>query len=648
MGAATAPVLRLHKEEEEERRGVDGSSSSSNGYKLVPWLSWHDWEFVRDSLFSSSPLIALNRISTWRSRGCVPDLVDVTSSIVEIQLMDPHFNFTGDHTNHVIYSDQMLAMLYCMSILRLVNCVVEKTRKRSKFSIAQAADAIGIPRSLIDVRHEGSHRNLPALPVVRDSSVKALHWLKCYYWDPQKRLIPYQGNGSANIRKEIKSKFHELSYCLKAKQNPQPGSLLVKGKRGIHRKGLCGHTKFLPLMTGKFHSSKLRGSKKQITNTLKTLIQLYASFSSEVVSVLLELLLKALNSSDLVELPKNSQVAQNTHSLLDDWKLVITKFSNKEPELFLTLLKAIVDMIDAEEAMKYDLGRQHLTTSEHRVETGQIDNLSSLFAWLVGQIKGPKPFGCKDPAAEIKVSAAGIDISNAVLMELLRQCLRVSAFGNNQLVNSALHLAQLMGDSSLMDKLSKLFSVSLSNSDASEDIYSSVSSMSLLTQHEESICEAAKKLEAVKHRRQRSKVVKTRDDVGNSTRWVVAKCWSPCPIGMLPGDLGSSGRLPILEFVNDGNKVKISDNRGASPDTQLLDNSNVEKTNGKREASSDIQLLNNAISKKMRETVEGSESDGEDVLLPEGVKGRLMIGGVWKIVGEEELLAIESAVRILV
>jgi hypothetical protein len=40
-----------------------------------------------------------------------------------------------------------------------VNCVVEKTRKRTEVSIAEAAHAIGIPRKLIDVRH-GKHFQL--------------------------------------------------------------------------------------------------------------------------------------------------------------------------------------------------------------------------------------------------------------------------------------------------------------------------------------------------------------------------------------------------------------------------------------------------------------------------------------------------------
>ena len=31
------------------------SSSSSYSHKLVPWLSWDEWLFVKDCLFSDSP-----------------------------------------------------------------------------------------------------------------------------------------------------------------------------------------------------------------------------------------------------------------------------------------------------------------------------------------------------------------------------------------------------------------------------------------------------------------------------------------------------------------------------------------------------------------------------------------------------------------
>ena len=101
--------------------------------------------------------------------------------------------------------------------------------------------------------------------------------------------------------------------------------------------------------------------KKQITKSLKILVRLYSSFSTEVVSILLEFLLKAINSSDLVDLLEDSQVGPIMHTLLDDWKLVITKLSNKEPELLLTLLKAVLDMIETQKAMENETGNFQLS-----------------------------------------------------------------------------------------------------------------------------------------------------------------------------------------------------------------------------------------------------------------------------------------------
>lgn len=98
------------------------------------------------------------------------------------------------------------------------------------------------------------------------------------------------------------------------------------------------------------------GSKKQVTKNLRVLIRLYSSFSSEFASMLLEFLLKAKISSDMVELPEDSQLGPSIHTMLDDWKLVITKLSNKEPELLLTLLKAVLDRIETQEATKYETG----------------------------------------------------------------------------------------------------------------------------------------------------------------------------------------------------------------------------------------------------------------------------------------------------
>ncbi|KAF3963949.1 hypothetical protein CMV_011715 [Castanea mollissima] len=618
------------EEEEGEPRFNDfyqeapSASSSSYSHKLVPWLSWDEWLFVKDCLFSNSPdsvATAFRRISAWRSRGCLPVAIEVTASIIEIQQKDPHFrenqsngasdNFRVDQTSYVPLSEDMLAMLYCMAIIRLVNGVVEKTRKKTEVSLAVAADAIGIPRMLIDIRHEGSHRELPALQIVRSASLKALDWLIAYYWEPQKKAIPFQGGSTASIRKEIKFKIHELASCLQVDQSPLPDPSVVKGKR----------------------------SKKQVTKNLKVLVRLYSSFSSEFASMLLEFLLKAKISSDMVELPEDSQLATSIHTMLDDWKLVITKLSNKEPELLLTLLKAVLDRIETQEATKYETGGKNLTPSDYRSVICQIEHLSSLFAWLVERLQELKPRRHKDSTAEIKTYSREAKISKTILLELLHKCLLVSASGNKHLMDSAVFLAQLMGDRTLMEKLNKL-SLNLSNMDFTEEEIPSMTN--LLTRQEQSISQAAKKLELVKLRRMKRKVVEaTGGHMGNSKRWVVSRSWNPCPIGMLPHTLGTSGLLPVLERKDDRVKVpEVSE--------QKEENWELNRCSGKREASSDIQQIDNSSVKKRREKMDVCESDAVDALPFEGVKGHLMIGGIWKEIREDELLAIMSDVRILV
>ncbi|XP_050377091.1 uncharacterized protein LOC126794421 [Argentina anserina] len=622
--------------EEEEAGAYDQaettSSSSSYSHKLVPWLSWDEWLFVSQSLFSDSPdsvPSALRRISAWRSRGCVPAVIEVTASIIEIQQKDPHFrkdwvedgvdNFRADRLGDSKLSEEMLAMLYCMAIMRLVNCVVEKTRKKHEVSIAEAADAIGIPRSLIDIRHEGSHRELPALQVVRTASMKALDWLKYYYWEPQKNAIPFQSSGSASIRNEIKSKFHELAFFLRVKTTPHSCSSQVKEKRGY---------------------------KKDVTKIVKSLVGLYSSFSLEVVSVLLELLLNTKSSSDSSDLPVDSQKGTTLPTSLNEWKPVITKISNKKPELHLALLNAVLDMIETEGI----LGRGLNTSTDCGPKRSQVEHLSSLFTWLVKSFKGLK-LPEKDSAPDVKVSSPEKTVPTAVLMDVVRKCLLVSASANSQLMDSALRLAKLTGDDHLVQKLNKLCFLVSSNLDATEENTSLASPNSIFVQHEKFIRQAAKKLELIKcHKMKHEEVKGTKDaDIRSSKRWITTKSWTQCPIGMLPCAFGYSGRLPVLDYNYDSERDPEVPGENEKCEPNLY--------TGKRRASSDMQLFDNPCVKKMRETVVNDcVSDEEDVLSSEEVNtlsseyvnGKLMIGGLWKKVGEEEILAIKSAVRILV
>ncbi|CAM8967654.1 unnamed protein product [Rhodiola kirilowii] len=59
-----------------------------SGSNVVPWTSWNEWNLVRESLFSSSPATALDRIMAWRGKGFIPA---ITASLIEIQQKDPFF-----------------------------------------------------------------------------------------------------------------------------------------------------------------------------------------------------------------------------------------------------------------------------------------------------------------------------------------------------------------------------------------------------------------------------------------------------------------------------------------------------------------------------------------------------------------------------
>lgn len=73
--------------------------------------------------------------------------------------------------------------------------------------------------------------------------------------------------------------------------------------------------------------------------------------------MLLEYLLKALSSAEFKENADDASVGLTIQNVLADWKLVILKLWNKEPELLLNLLTEVLDMIETKEDMKCDGGR---------------------------------------------------------------------------------------------------------------------------------------------------------------------------------------------------------------------------------------------------------------------------------------------------
>ncbi|XP_049931971.1 uncharacterized protein LOC116246732 isoform X4 [Nymphaea colorata] len=218
--------------DEADREGVsqvnaEEEEASSSGYRLVPWQSWEEWNVIREKLLSSSPesvRVALNRIKAWESRGCLPIPVAITAEMVEARLTDPYFR--KDVPSSGLNSEKMLSLLYSMAIMRLVNGFVDQsldgTKKR--MSIAKAAEKIGLPRMLIDIRHESSHRGLPSLQLLRLAIDKALNWLQDYYWERQLKAM-------LDIFKGINSSLCKMAQCMKENSNSGWNRIFIQDDR---------------------------------------------------------------------------------------------------------------------------------------------------------------------------------------------------------------------------------------------------------------------------------------------------------------------------------------------------------------------------------------------------------------------------------
>lgn len=646
--------------------GSEGELSS--GYKLVPWSSWDQWNFVRESLFSSSPdsvSRALKRICAWRCRGCLPVPIDVTAAIVEIQQKDPFFSQVT--TSDALNSEEMLAMLYCMSIMRLVNCFVEPAHKKTGRSISELADAIGIPRVLVDIRHESSHRNLPSIRLVRMASMKALDWLKSNYWEPQRSAIP-------DVRKEVRLRLREMSIYLRIKRVQRCGSSQGKGKRFMKSGVLMRCNRLSSQIVGKLQASKSDASDKRISKITKIISRLYSSYSSDVVAVILEFFhLQVSDFSDGTDMECSDDSNADDPGIhvdaMCDLKTIITKISSKKPGLILSILKMVLEMIEVKESTQSPQGGCQFLSSKHQRQVADISRLCSLVHWLLLHLKSLIDSGRIGVIGESPVFSAGrLDLPTVSLKNLFRKILSLTVIGDKHLSRSVFLLARMIDNTSLTARLKQipllpmLEQVSVAESAPNN-------TESLLLKEEASLKQVAEKLEFFKLRlRDRSSrnLSNGRTDAAANKTWTVAKSWNPCPIGMLPCSFSSTGVLPILDKVNTDTietdtvetKTGLISNGQVTEKREADHNIDEHETGCKRlrtvseEQESDLPEISfhnidehETACKRLQSVSEEQESDFPEIS-SSPMEGRLLIGGIWKKVSEEELLDIESKIRI--
>ncbi|KAJ3703069.1 hypothetical protein LUZ61_006774 [Rhynchospora tenuis] len=599
------------------------------GYKLVPWSSWDQWNFVRENIFSSSSesvSAALRRISGWRSRGCLPIPIDVTAAFVEIQQQDPFFR--KGMVDSASVSEEVLAMLYSMAIMRLVNGFMENAHKKTGRSISELAEAAGIPRVLVDIRHESSHQDLPSLRLLQSASIKAIDWLKANYWEPQKNAIP-------DVYEEVRSKVRAMLYYIKTKETKRTVTE-TKVKR-MGRPILLGCNKLSSQIIGKSQSTSRSSFERLITKAVKAISKLYSAYPSEVVSVLLEFFKldgpDYSNSAD-EDLLENYDTDGLKPLLVsfNDMKNIITKLSSKEPRLVLSMLKTVIEMIEAKQSLKGECS--HSEKSKPLSEPALTSNLSSLFLWLITTLKVLRETGNISIVSDVALPSSDKNsVPTFCLSKLLKRCLGLTIFGEKNIVNSALILLDMVESHTIKDKLKKFFFLGSQSSFTEEIAFSNHKTTPF--EHEHSIKKATEKHENLKLKSRRHSI--NNSDQGDNNAWSVAKAWIPCPIGMISCSFSSTAVLPSLY---------LGTTRALEVEQTLKENE--EPLKNEKHKRNEIQCVDEPVEneralKKPRQSLHSSEVELPEVKYP--MKGMLLIDGIWKKVSEAELTLLQSGIR---
>lgn len=175
---------------------------------VMPWRDIAEYEQLKQWFFpaSNDPDMthvsrqrAIARVRAYLVRGSVPHAVECTALLMSALIEDT------PTANALSVRSQM-----AMSLIRFVNGMIDPHQKGVFATPMQViARDIGLPTSLIDIRHTCTHENLPSLKLLRDGVVVALEWVYNNYWVVREEELTQTQRGNGVDRDEIKETFRQ-------------------------------------------------------------------------------------------------------------------------------------------------------------------------------------------------------------------------------------------------------------------------------------------------------------------------------------------------------------------------------------------------------------------------------------------------------
>ncbi|KAI5964672.1 uncharacterized protein KGF55_001741 [Candida pseudojiufengensis] len=108
------------------------------------------------------------------TRGRLPHGIEATSLLSSVILTD---------IKNPNLEPNVIQLSYTMAIIRFVNEIIDPLPK-SVYAVPMQllARQLNLPTSFIELRHMGTHENLPSLEMLRSASENALNWLFDNCW----------------------------------------------------------------------------------------------------------------------------------------------------------------------------------------------------------------------------------------------------------------------------------------------------------------------------------------------------------------------------------------------------------------------------------------------------------------------------------
>ena len=145
------------------------------------WYNWEEWERVRD-LVAGRDARALDMMAVWRSRVArLPAGVETTLALLQADTARPHSPLSlGTAVNRFLNHISHLGM---------------NTWGLTK--LHEAAEKVGVPEWVVQVRHETTHGTMPSLTVLRAALEFSLSWLETNYWNSSQHFFPARPNSDS-------------------------------------------------------------------------------------------------------------------------------------------------------------------------------------------------------------------------------------------------------------------------------------------------------------------------------------------------------------------------------------------------------------------------------------------------------------------